>query len=352
MKKTIRLLLLLILIPVIYFALVIVVGSITNYSPEKAEVISHMDNEFIVSDSSTFSALVWNIGYAGLGAEMDFFYDGGEKVRDTEDNVRRNFQMIKKFLSWNEHVNFILLQEVDEKSRRSYKLNEVEDINFLMAGHFPFFAPNYKSVYVPVPVFKPLGQVKSGLLTLSSHVPQNTTRFSFPGNYAWPKSNFMLKRCFLVNRYTLNNGKELLIINTHNSAYDDGSLRKQQMDYLKDFLIKEERKGNYILVGGDWNQCPPEFKPNFSNHLFDTVNLSYIDKDYLPENWNWIYDSIEPTNRRISIPYEQGKTPVTLIDFFLASPNIEIIKCKNISMEFKYSDHQPVYVEFKLKSDE
>jgi endonuclease/exonuclease/phosphatase family metal-dependent hydrolase len=330
---------------------VIIAGSITNYRPEKKETISSMESKFTVSDTTTFSALIWNVGYAGLGEEMDFFYDGGKSVRDTEENTRRNFQMIKKFLSWNEHVNFILLQEVDEKSKRSFNINQVEDINFLMAGHFPFFAPNYKSIYVPLPVFKPLGKINSGLLTLSSYVPMKTTRHSFPGNYAWPKSNFMLKRCFLVNRFNLENGKELLIINTHNSAYDDGSLRKQQMEHLKEYLTLEEEKGNYILVGGDWNQCPPEFEPKFTNHLFDTVNLSYIDKDYLSENWNWAYDSMEPTNRRITRPYEQGKTPVTLIDFFLVSPNIEVIKCKNISMEFKYSDHQPVYLEFKLKSD-
>ena len=52
----------------------------------------------------------------------------------------------------------------------------------------------------------------------------------------------MLDRCFLVNRYPVSNGNELLMINTHNSAYDDGSLRKQQMDFLKDFLWLNMRK--------------------------------------------------------------------------------------------------------------
>ncbi len=352
MKRALRLLLYLILFPVAYFAVVIIVGSATDYKPDNEEIISNLDDEFPVSDTSTFTALIWNIGYAGLGAGMDFFYDGGKKVRDNEDNTQRNFHMIKKFLSWNEHIDFILLQEVDEKSKRSYNINEVDDINVLMASHFPFFALNYKSFFIPLPVFSPLGQVKSGLLTLSSYIPQNTTRYSFPGNYSWPKSNFMLDRCFLVTRYTLENGKDLLIINTHNSAYDDGSLRKQQMDYLRKFLTEEEKLGNYILVGGDWNQCPPDFSPNFEGAVFDTVNLSFIDKNYLPGNWNWVYDPSEPTNRRVTMSFTKGKTPVTLIDFFLASPNIEILNCKNITMDFKYSDHQPVYVEFKLRVNE
>ena len=27
-------------------------------------------------------------------------------------------------------------------------------------------------------------------------------------------------------------------------------------------MLEEYEKGNYIVVGGDWNQCPPDFKPN------------------------------------------------------------------------------------------
>ncbi len=352
MKRKLRFVALLVLMPVLYLGIIIIIGTITNYRPPKSEIISSLDSKFTISDTATYTALIWNIGYAGLGAGMDFFYDGGKQVRDSKDNTYRNFQMIKKFLDREGVVDFIMMQEVDRKSKRSYKINQVEEINVLMAGHFPFFATNYKSFFVPLPLFKPMGQVNSGLLTLSSRVPQNTIRYSFPGNYAWPKSNFMLDRCFLVCRYTLDNGRDLLVINTHNSAYDDGTLRKKQMEYLKTFLLDEERKGNFILVGGDWNQSPPNFEPGFTGQVFDTLTMSYISSTYLPNDWKWVYDSSEPTNRWVTVPYQKGKTPVTTIDFYLASPNIDILQCKTISMDFKYSDHQPVFLKFKLKTDE
>jgi endonuclease/exonuclease/phosphatase family metal-dependent hydrolase len=152
----------------------------------------------------------------------------------------------------------------------------------------------------------------------------------------------------MVNRFLLKNGKEFVLINTHNSAYDDGSLREAQMNYLKDFLLEEEKMGNYVIVGGDWNQSPPGFQDNYKGHVFDTINLNYISNDFLNESWNWIYDTIEPTNRRVTVPFEQGKCPVTLIDFYLVSSNIEILSIRTIPMEFAYSDHQPVYVEFKF----
>jgi len=82
----------------------------------------------------------------------------------------------------------------------------------------------------------------------------------------------MLDRCFLVNRYPLKNGKELLIVNTHNSAYDNGTLKKQEMAFLKQWLLDENNKGNYIVVGGDWNQCPPRFKPDYNDNAFDAVD--------------------------------------------------------------------------------
>ena len=74
----------------------------------------------------------------------------------------------------------------------------------------------------------------------------------------------MLDRCFMVNRYPLENGKELLVINTHNEAFDPGEIRKAQMAYLKEFLLSEYAKGNYIIAGGDWNMSPPDFKPEFT----------------------------------------------------------------------------------------
>jgi endonuclease/exonuclease/phosphatase family metal-dependent hydrolase len=160
---------------------------------------------------------------------------------------------------------------------------------------------------------------------------------------------FMLDRCFLVDRYSLPVEKELLVINTHNSAYDDGTLRKGQMDYLHAFLLSEFKKGNYIIVGGDWNQTPADFTPGFRDDIFDTIQLSYIEKDYLPVEWTWLYDPSVPTNRRVNIPYQRGISRTTVIDYFLLSPNLEAHDIKGVNLDFVNSDHQPVLASFKLK---
>jgi len=152
-----------------------------------------------------------------------------------------------------------------------------------------------------------------------------------------------------VNRYPMAGGKELLIINTHNSAYDAGGvLRSQEMKYLHDFLSAEYEKGNFVIVGGDWNQSPPGFKPEYTTDVFDNVDFTLIPDGFLPNDWKWIYDNTAATNRRVMIPFVRGKTPTTVIDFYLLSPNVEAISVNTIDKGFANSDHQPVRLKIKL----
>ena len=342
--KIITTILIVIIIPVLAL---IAIATITDYKPNDVGLIIQNEGAENISDS-VFSVLIWNIGYAGLSSEMDFFYDGGKNVRPDENTVVTNLQKISTFLGNHRNTDFILLQEVDKKSKRSYFTDEVAEIESLFPNHHPGFAYNYKVAFVPMPPSNPMGKVSSGLLSLSKPQPNKVERFSFPGNYSWPKNLFMLDRCFLVSRFKLKGQKELVVINTHNSAYDDGSLRDNQMNYLRSFLLEQFEKGNYVLVGGDWNQSPPGFSPDFDGYLFDDSDYKEISRDYLPQNWNWAYTNKTPTNRRVNIPFEKEKTVTTVIDFYLLSPNIEVLELKVTDLGFSNSDHQPVYLSFKL----
>jgi endonuclease/exonuclease/phosphatase family metal-dependent hydrolase len=340
LKYLIRTLLVLIAL----FVLFLIYASISDFKPDIKETISQSETPDTIDISKNLSLMIWNIGYSGLGDDMDFFYDGGKQVRTTKERTQQNFNFIKDFLGQNDTLDFILLQEVDIHSRRSYRINQYDSLKNLLKGHLPFFATNYDVKFVPSPVTNPLGRVKSGLTSFTKYQPKSAIRYSFPGNYSWPVSLFMLDRCFLVKRFPTTNHKELIVINTHNSAYDDGSLKKQQMEYLKEFLLTEYQQGNYIIVGGDWNQNPPDI--DYSDIKNDSPTkrfvLNPIDKDFLPTDWNWVYDPKTPTNRYLNAPYEKGKTITPIIDFYLMSPNINSIFVKGHHFNFKNTDHQPV----------
>jgi endonuclease/exonuclease/phosphatase family metal-dependent hydrolase len=347
-KKLLKALLIIFLVILAGVIILIVYAEIMDYRPKPKEIVYLSERPNRLKDSLRLTILTWNIGYCGLDKGMDFFYDGGTKVFTPKLKCFENLYGIKRFIQQNDSVDFIFLQEVDKGSKRSYYVNEYDSLISGMKGFTGFFARNYDVFFVPVPPVSPMGKVLSGITIFSKFIPSISVRYSFPGEYGFPKQLFMLDRCFLVNRYPLRNGKELIVINTHNEAFDTGEIRKAQMAFLKEYLINEYKNGNYIIAGGDWNQCPPDFKPAFTVNKVNTGQM-VMPSDYLPYEWKWIYDNKSPSNRSVINAYDPATTTTTVIDFFLLSPNIEAISVKCIDLDFENSDHNPVIIKIKIK---
>lgn len=348
MKKTLKIIIYFILGLIVLFGLFLTYSTIKDYKPAPEEIISKAKGE-VINVYDTLQLLDWNIGYCGLGKEMSFFYDGGEKTRTTKAHTKQNLENISAFLKSQSHIDFYLLQEVDRNSRRSYSIDQLDKIARVLPDYHPYFAYNYKVKFIPVPPTNPLGHVEGGLATFSKYESYSVKRYSFVGNYDWPKGLMMLDRCFMVKRFYTSNGKELLLINTHNSAYDNGNLRKQQMAQLKTFLLNEYDKGNYIIVGGDWNQNPPLQGKKTSEYTDKHLTRIRIAYDFMPPEWNWMANEETPTNRMLYEPYVSGQTRTSVIDFFLISPNLIPIMQQNVNLNFENSDHQPVLAKIAFK---
>ncbi|MDR1130693.1 MAG: hypothetical protein LBK96_06910, partial [Prevotellaceae bacterium] len=248
-------------------------------------------------------------------------------------------------------ADFILLQEVDRASSRSYKIDMLSETANRKPSYAAFFGINYNVLFVPVPITSPMGKVESGILTLSRHIPLQSIRYAYPaGHSGWLRELFLLDRCFLMCRYPLKNGRQLVLINTHNSAFDkDGEQRRREMSVLRDFITAEYEKGNCVIAGGDWNQTPPveSAKPYLGVATKYFAPLS-IPEDFMPPSWKWVSDG-KPTNRFLDAPYIKGKTKETLLDFFLISPNVEAIHIERINKNYQHSDHNPVVGKFALR---
>jgi endonuclease/exonuclease/phosphatase family metal-dependent hydrolase len=331
---------------VFLFVFFLIYSTLTEFHPPKKLILKEQEKAKLLNDSSSFSILSWNIGYAGLGADMDFFYDGGIKTRDTKSNTEHNLKEIGAFLKSNDSLDFIFLQEVDLESKRTYFNNEKAYFDNLLPGFEGYTGINYKAGFVPVPLNNPMGEVKSGIVTYTKYPPYKITRIAYPGSFPWPKRLFVLKRCFLECRFRLPENKEFILINTHNSAFDNGLLRAEESEALQIYVKQEYNKGNYVLIGGDWNQTPEGFVPHFKEPL-DTNNLVFLPKDFLT-GWKIACVSDKPSNRNLQKPYNPLETPTSVIDFYIVSPNIEIIAIRLIDMQFQYSDHQPVLLTVKF----
>ena len=286
---------------------------------------AHGRGQVLDPSQKDFTFLTWNIGYAGLGKEMDFFYDGGKKVIPEKSLFRRYLEGIQKEVLRNDSIDFLFLQELDIKSRRAHYCDELDEISKQLPRFCYIFGKNYDSWFVPLPYYQPMGYVKSGIATFSRFVMDSVEMIPFGTYYSWPKRLFLLKRCFLVMKYLMGNGKELILINTHNSAYDStGELRKNEIRRLSSYMLKEFAKGNFVITGGDWNSNPPGFNPKkiISGDSATAVDLP-VDESFSP-GWKFVFDSLHPSNRFTDEPYKKGKTRTTLIDFFVVSPNIKV----------------------------
>jgi endonuclease/exonuclease/phosphatase family metal-dependent hydrolase len=347
----------LILLLILGFVGLLTFSTVTDYSPdagseEKLETQMATSNEHA---GDTLRILIWNVGYCGLGAEMDFFNDGGKMVRPKEEQVAGYLKAVSMFLgTMKDSVDFALLQEVDRNSKRSYFADQVPIIAEQLNGFSQTFALNYDVKFVPVPFqfpYTPYGKTYSGLLSLSRFNPTSSLRVQYPGGFGWPTKLYMLDRCALEQRFKLKSGKELLLVNTHNTAYDEtGEIKKIELEFMKKRYENEAPKGVSVIIGGDWNQVPPSFSSTaFSNNISDGYTPQALDKSMLPAAFKVSYDSTLATNRSNVSKFEAGKTYTTLIDYFVSSPNVEIISVRTIDMQFRWSDHQPVILNCVVK---
>jgi endonuclease/exonuclease/phosphatase family metal-dependent hydrolase len=354
LKIFFKTILFLVLAVILYVGGIIAYDTITDYSPKSKEKLEPEGTGcFDNAIDSVFTILSWNVGYCGLGKEMDFFYDGGKSVRPSKEYFQKYLNGVLNKLSGFDTVDIILLQEIDTNAKRTYYTNEASLIKQFMSIHSCVFAKNYDVQFVPVPFLEPMGSVVSGMITLSKIKPAESFRCPYYANYSWPISVMMLDRCLIYSKYKIPGGKYLVVLNTHNSAFDDAAeLREVEGYIIKSIMLEEYAKGNYVIAGGDWNRNPPLFDGEkfIDKNISCTVEPA-MDTAFLPKGWQWVFDPTLPTNRSVTTAYEKGTTETTIIDYFAVSPNLEVIANRTLADDFEFSDHQPVFITVKMKAD-
>lgn len=350
MKKIIKILGAIVLLPVIYIIGVLGYAYMTDFQPDTMVALPVEGSSSLrpSENDSVLSIITWNLGFGGLGKEMDFFYDGGKTMRNSPEIFQKNINGILNTLT--DSVDIYCFQEIDIKAKRSYQFNEVKAVTEKLPAYDFVFGKNYDVGFVPRPFLNPMGNVLGGILTVSRWNITEAKAHAYKNTYHFPDYLFYLDRCFTLSRIPVKGNKELILINSHNSAYDPGGkMKKHEMEQIKSVLMAEYDKGNYVIVGADWNQYPPEFRGVKGFAPEDTTQGAFSKADFPAAGWKWVWDSAEPSCRAVGEVYNPTQTYCTVIDYFLISPNVESLFVKTISNGFNYSDHQPVLVKLKLK---
>lgn len=323
--------------------------TMTEYDPgyaEKAQTGSKLVTG-AYDTGSTLRIVTFNTGYGGLGEDADFFMDGGEGVTPaSKEVVKENMIGIERILSETD-ADILLLQEVDTDSKRSYEFNQWLQYEYDLEGYESCFALNYSCDFVPYPIGDFIGEVHSGLATYSRFDIRSATRYSLPCPFSWPTRVANLKRCLLMTRIPIEGREqELVIVNLHLEAYDDGEGKTAQMEQLMELLRTEYAKGNYVIAGGDFNQTFPNCD---SYPLLDESYWQPGTLETLKYGWKYACDDSVPTCRLLNEPYDRKDAQYYVIDGFIVSPNVIIKQVRTLDEDFVYSDHNPVLLEVELK---
>ena len=350
--KTIKALLIIIGIIFILLASFIVYTFFVDMNPDEKLNLAISNNQVkTISIEEELKILSYNIGYGGLDEGQDFFADGGKNSRaESKERVMDNLKNIIDIVDLSQ-ADIFLFQEIDKKSSRSYMVDQLEVLKENYPNYAFAFGRNYKVPWVPVPITKPMGRVESGISTFSRYNIAEASRFQFPGEEKWLVQLFELDRCFVETRLQVDNGKELVVVNLHLSAFDKGGIiRQQQLNYLKRYLEGEYIRGNYVIAGGDWNHNLPNTEPDKFTALEDwPFWLKNLPENYEVAKYKWGIDYEVPTVRTLAKPYKDGDNFKAIIDGFLISDNVEIISVSTRDTNFKYSDHNPTVLTFSLK---
>ena len=303
----------------------------------------------------------YNIGFGANGPEFSFFLAKGMMDDGTPVKGRNSKAFSKEYVIENTEgaiselksldPDIILIQEADLKSTRAYKVNQYEAFKLGFPNLSASYASDYDSAYLlyPIPDFH--GKSQSGLVTLSRFGISEAVRRSYPVSDGFSKL-FDLDRCFAYYRMPTENGKELVVVNSHMSAYDEGGIiRKAQWQMVSDFIVSESRKGNYVILGGDFNHVLGDYPEHTFPSRQETPEwVNYIRPEDIPEGFRIVQaeNGYEiPSQRSTDIPWEKGVTHTCNIDGYIVSDNIEASSI-NIDTDFAYSDHQPVLMTFRL----
>ena len=311
----------------------------------------------------TYKAITYNIGFGAYTPDYTFFMDEGIMADGTHMQGEHSTAVSKEsVLACTEGAinvvtsyrpDFVLMQEVDTDSTRSYQVNQKKMVDDAFSSGFAHvFAVNFHSGFLAYPFYDMHGVVNAGLLSESRFTVDEAVRRSYPIDESFPWKFFDLDRCFLVQRIPVANGKDLVLINNHMSAYDEGGVyRAKQLDLLCGIMAQEYAAGNYVIVGGDWNHALANSAELYKSQQLVPPWVALFDESLLPAGFSVVAaDNLAEVAscRGDDIPYEKGVTYRVTVDGFVVSDNVEATAL-NIETDYAFSDHNPVLLTFELK---
>ena len=297
-------------------------ASSTNHN--EIEYSQLIENNYAekINDDSIHSIITYNLGYLS-GMTNNLAVEKPQAL--FKDNLKKVY---REFADLNPDI--ICFQEIDYHSKRSYYINQQDEIGKL-GFNYIFQAVNWDVNYLPFPYFPisaHFGEVYSGQSILSKYnlVDNERVVLERVANNPFYRDAFYLDRLAQVSKTIIDN-KTVVLINVHFEAFDKPT-RMNHARHMVELYNKYQEDYPVFLVG-DFN----------SDEGYDNAAIQLI----------------------IDIPgiksagHDLGKTfpsinPIDRLDYiFYNEEYVELIDAQVLTSFGQASDHLPILMNFKLK---
>lgn len=291
----------------------------------------------------TLSVTTWNLGYAGLGAKADFIVDGGTHIRALgKSDIIAAVDEITNALSAVDS-DVIVLQENAEASFLTRGVSVRRRIEARLTSYSNCFWSDFNTRLLPNRF-----QIRNGMTGFSRVEVSNCTLNELPQERGYYYGMFRKHYAAMLQRFPIvDSDANWVIINIHLAAFDSGAeVRGEQISALFDIAQQEYHKGNYVIIGGDWNLriSLKDFPHNTADeHLFWVFDFP---REQLPTGWEFATDETTPTVRTLHKPFVEAENYTMIVDGFAVSPNVTIDQVHTTDFKFKFTDHHPVSATF------
>lgn len=276
-------------------------------------------------NDSVFSIVTYNIGYLS-GMTNNLAVDKPKSLFD--DNLQIVLDKFK-----NVNADILAFQEIDFASKRSFDVNqqdEIADLGYNYVGQ----TVNWDKKYLPYPEFPismHFGRILSGQSVISKYKITDQERIELERNKTNPfyYDAFYIDRLAQIVKVKIQN-ETLVIINVHLEAFHQPTRLKQTKKIIE--LYKRYSSEFPTILLGDFN----------SDIRYENASINLLLK--LPKTGNAVFNKNAIQNTFNS------EDPTERLDYiFYNTEFIKSIDGKVLNEFGQASDHLPVMMNFKLK---
>jgi len=294
----------------------------------------------------SISITSWNVGYGALGAKADFISDGGGHLRALDRAAIDQATLAISSQAAQFGSDFLFFQELSKAGFLTHNVPLLQRVTAALPQYSAIYWPDLTLEFVPEPlhISHGMGVYARRNITVSRayELPQEPDPLVFG-----------VRRYYgaIVNEVPIRGVRQKwVLINVHMSAFDEGAnVRRAQVQTVFDFAQSEYAKGNYVVIGGDWNLrlATTEFANTTAPESLTW--LADFPREMLPEGWRLAVDPRIPTVRTLYQPYVAGENYTAIIDGFAYSPNVAARDVHTYDSGFIYTDHHAVTARFSTR---